>query len=536
MADMPTGIPTGVLKETSLGQKGFVKEPVMTFIQELLDQNDELKEKLKKYESDEEAHESELIKQYREDQENAEKRAKEAEQKAQEAEQKAEEVSKNAEETSAQLQEANEKVELLANALKEAQDKSGEDTEKVKQLLEEKKQEISQLEENLQKITSEKEGLESSLNETKEQLANVTNELNTMEGQMFAKDSQIEELCEELEELQSSASSEEELQELQEQIETYEQQLQDLQKENIELEKKASQTNVGVAYDRARKIIDNAENDANEIRNQAEAEVAEKLQTVQEEATRILNDADKKALSAREQASQIVNTAMEDAKIQSEEITRNAVEQEERVQEVTVFTRNMLHEQLGILEEKLYAIRTLMEETMSAVDETISSADEAVYHARVKIQDVSGIVDERTQAIMNGQAYGENAPYTEELPPYPETEEESPAQEMTFEPEYHEDIPEVVSIAPVEDETVAETIMEVAAEGMQELEVPKFEAPPKYKEPRFDAPPTISQESFAESLSEFVPSLEENLVFPEKEETFNLMHEAKNASGNPAES
>ena len=66
----------------------------------------------------------------------------------------------------------------------------------------------------------------------------------------------------------------------------------------------------------------------------------------------------KKLLSAKAQADEIVNPAMEDAKIQSEEITREAVEQEERVQEVTVFTRNMLHEQLSILEEKLYTIRS----------------------------------------------------------------------------------------------------------------------------------------------------------------------------------
>ena len=196
-------IPTGVLKETSLGQKGFVKEPVMTFIQELLDQNDELKDKVKKYESDEEARETELIKQYREDQENAEKRAKEAEQKAQEAEKKAEEVSKNAEETSAQLQEANEQLELLANALKEAQDKSGEDTEKVKQLLEEKNRKFLSWKRISEKLLPKKKAAEELLDQTKEQLASVTSDLNSMEGQMFAKDSQIEDLREELEEMQN---------------------------------------------------------------------------------------------------------------------------------------------------------------------------------------------------------------------------------------------------------------------------------------------------------------------------------------------
>ena len=61
------------------------------------------------------------------------------------------------------------------------------------------------------------------------------------------------------------------------------------------LKRKASRTDVGVAYDRARRIIDDAESDASEIRNQAETDAFERLQTVQEEAARILNDADEKA-------------------------------------------------------------------------------------------------------------------------------------------------------------------------------------------------------------------------------------------------
>jgi len=530
-------IPTGVLKETGLGQKGFLKEPVITFINELLDQNDELKEKVKKYESDEEEHESELIKQYREDQENAEKRAKEAEQKAEEAEKKAEEVGKNAEVTATQLQEANEKVELLANALKEAQDKSGEDTEKVKQLLEEKKQEISQLEENLQKITAEKESLESSLNEAKEQLASVTGDLNEMEGQMFAKDSQIEDLREELEELQSGASSEEELLEMQEQIATYEQQLQALQRENSDLERKASRTDVSVAYARAGRIIDDAESDAREIRNQAEADAFERLQTVQEEAARILNDADEKALSAKAQTEELVDAAMTDARLRSEEITRGAVEQEERVRQLTTFTRDVLKEQLSVLTEQMYTVRSLMEHTMNAVSETIDSADEAVYQAKMQIQDVSGIWDEQSEAIMSGQPYSAEPIYQEDM--VEDVQEASYPEETTFTPEYNEEIPEVVNVMPpADDETVAETIMEVAAEGMQEVEVPKFEAPPKYQEPKFDTlPENISQENFAESMmNDFVtaPSLEDNLKIPEKDAekfTMNgLMNDAEDAT------
>ncbi len=528
-------IPVGVLKETGIGQKGFAKEPVMMFIQELLDQNDEYKEKLKKYEEAEEEHESELVKQYREDQEAAEKRAKEAEQKLQEAEQKAEEVSKSAEETASQLQEANEKVELLANALKDAQDKSGEDTEKVKQLLEEKKQEIFQMEEDIQKLTSEKESAQENLEQTKEQLATLTTELSTVEGQIFAKDSRIEELEaqvqeqeKELEELKNNTSSVEEIQELQRKLEDSEATIAKMKEQISVLEIKASRTDASAAAKIAGSIIDAAEEAKKATLAEADAYYREKVQETEKEAERILVEADEKAIAAKEEAEEILNAAMENARIQSEEISREAVEQEERVQQLTAFTRNMLHQQLSVFAEQLYTVRSLMEQTMDAVDKTMDTADSAVYDARMQIEDISGVVDEQSEAIMSGQGYVNEEEQTQE----------SYSEEITFAPEYRQEVPEVLNVEPpVEDETVAETIMEVAAEGMQEFQVPKFEAPPKYQELRFEAPPeNISQENFAESMmSDFVsaPSLEDNLKVPEQNDRFtmgNLMKDADNAT------
>ena len=155
-----------------------------------------------------------------------------------------------------------------------------------------------------------------------------------------------------------------------------------------------------------------------------------------------------------------------------------------------------------------------MEQTMNAVDETMNSADDAVYHARKQIQDVSGIVDERIRSHHERRTLmGSSEPICLIM----NRRRTDLSRRNYFEPEYHEDVSRSRECrSAVEDETVAETIMEVAAEGMQEFEVPKFEAPPKYQEPRFDPPQNISQENFAESLNDFVPSLEENLVFPEK--------------------
>ena len=112
-------IPSGVLKPAKFG--GLEKESVMTYLDELNTKIDDLEKQLAEREEAGGAQESNLIKEYRRDLEEAEKRASEAQ--------------KAADEAAGQLQSANDKAAQLAQALKSERDGRAADAQQMKQLL-----------------------------------------------------------------------------------------------------------------------------------------------------------------------------------------------------------------------------------------------------------------------------------------------------------------------------------------------------------------------------------------------------------------
>lgn len=60
-------IPTGVLKEAPLGKRGFDKDLVLTYVNELNDKIDSLENELAEREQAGDQHESKLIQEYRRD-------------------------------------------------------------------------------------------------------------------------------------------------------------------------------------------------------------------------------------------------------------------------------------------------------------------------------------------------------------------------------------------------------------------------------------------------------------------------------------
>ena len=118
---MLEGIPTGVLQETKMGERGFKKDGVTTYIEELLQKISKLEEENADLSAAGDKQESQLIQQYRTDLDNAQKKASEAIKQAQEKEMA--------------LQAANDKATQLAAALKTEKEERSTDAQKMKQLL-----------------------------------------------------------------------------------------------------------------------------------------------------------------------------------------------------------------------------------------------------------------------------------------------------------------------------------------------------------------------------------------------------------------
>ncbi|MBR2088787.1 MAG: hypothetical protein IJ906_17010, partial [Oscillospiraceae bacterium] len=225
---MAVDIPTGVLQETKGMEKGFKKEGVLTYIDELTNKLNKLEERNADLEKEVSKGDSKLIEQYRTDLDNAQKKASEA--------------IRQAQENANQLQAANDKAAQLAAALKTEKEERSTDAQKMKQLLQQAqaqtasadegkmreyqeeilslKSEISklqsgekasaamsgkvkELEDKLRAVEETLSTKDAELAEKDEALGNMQNELNDLGGQIFAKDMQIDELQSKVEELEN---------------------------------------------------------------------------------------------------------------------------------------------------------------------------------------------------------------------------------------------------------------------------------------------------------------------------------------------
>lgn len=453
-------IPSGVLKPARIG--GLEKESVMTYLDELNSKIDELEKELEARDSAGEAHESQLVQEYRRDLEAAQKKAAESD--------------KLAQSTAAQLKDATDKAAKLAAALKAEKDGRNADAQQMKQLLQqaqaqaknadegklrELQEEIVSLKGEISSLNAEntklknsasasgelsasvqqlKDDLDSSSKETedlKAQLAEATAQLANMEGEAFAKDSQIEEYKNKAEELEKKVSElENKVTELENSEEGFDPGF-DMSALYAEAQKNAQQlvkqaktkadTVTKEADEKAKKTVDDAEatakstiDDANAKAKKtvAEADALAKM-TVDDanaEAERILKAAEERSSTANAEADTILNTARTEAEAESVRIKKDAVEQERRVRQLTATIRSMLTIELDGFEKSVKQASDLMQQATKTMNDKIGETDAIIAEARGSVEETAKVGDEKMDEIMSGAAAPEPVAAKDDAP------------------------------------------------------------------------------------------------------------------------
>lgn len=412
-------IPTGVLKEAPLGKRGFDKDLVLTYVDELNNKIKELEDELEERDQAGEQHESQLVQEYRRDLETAQKRLAEAE--------------KVANDSAAQLQGANDKAAQLAAALKTEKEGRSADAQKMKQLLQqaqassvdegqvrEYKEEIVALKGEISQMISENEKLKNnatvsvelseSIKALQDQLSvkdtemeKLQSELNDLGGKILDKDSQISELKSKVEELESQSSTP-----------SFIAPEMDMSAIYAEAQKNANQLVVQAktaadkmtrdAETKAKKTVEDADAKAKQTTEDADAQAKKTIDDANAEAERIMKYAEERAAKANSEADAILEGAQARAEAESIRIKADAQEQEKKVRQLTATIRSMLTIEIEGMEKSIQQASSLMAQATAAVEEKISSANAIIKEARSSVEDTAKMEEQRMDEIMSAPA------------------------------------------------------------------------------------------------------------------------------------
>ncbi len=435
-------IPSGVLK-TTMRPGGLEKESVMTYLDELNSKINDLEDELKKKEENPE--ESGLIKQYRQDLETAERKASEAE--------------KKASDSAAQLKSLTDKATQLANALNAEKEARNNDAKKMKQLLqqaqnnsvEEEKirsyqQEILSLKTEIGHLTNENASLKATANSSDQlsetvqklnqelteksnnaagletKLADTEAKLKKTEETVSDKDAEIAELKHKVSELEQKASqntgfapsfdmsaifAQAQQSAVQLEMQAKAEAEKTVSDANALAEKTVSEANaqaektVNDANAQAEKTINDANTQAETTINDANAQADRTVTSANAEAERILKNAEERSAASNAEADAILSGAKEKAQIEATRIKKDAIEQQQKVKQLTATIKSVLTIEIDGIEKSLREASTLMNQASKVMDEKIKAADEVIADARDCVEKNAKVEEDTMEDIMS---------------------------------------------------------------------------------------------------------------------------------------
>lgn len=417
------------LKDAKMGQKGYDKESVNIYVEELNSKIRQLETELEEATENGDKQESQLITQYKKDLEAAQKRATDAE--------------KLAQDNAAQLQGANDKAAQLAAALKTEKEERSSDAQKMKQLLQqaqaqastadegkmkEFQEEIVALKGEISQLTTENtelknkasadgelsesvKSLQDQLDAKEDELAKMQNELNDLGGQIFAKDSQIDDLKAKVEELESQSAAPSfvapemdmsaifaEAQKNANQLVIQAKTAADKMTRDAETHSKKT---IAEADAKAELTIRDAEEKAKKTTSDADATAKKTVDDANAEAARILKDAEDHSAKAKEEAEELLKNTRIEAEAESVRIKKDAVEQENRVRQLTATIRSMLTIEIEGMEKSVKEASELMAKAQSQMTEKIDSVNHIITEARSSVEESTKAQEQRTKEILN---------------------------------------------------------------------------------------------------------------------------------------
>lgn len=417
-----------ILRETKIGQKGYVKEDVLTYLDELNSENERLKKELQEASGQKPADPQELVK-FRNQVDNLQEKLNASNNALRAAKKENEELQQQIEklraggsavpganivenpQTKAALEAAKREIDNLRNQLKTANEKTAvppaaSNNAQAQAAIEAAKKEIDNLRNQLkasdQKVSAaekraadaEKKASEASkgssadanssseLAKTKQEITRITAELNSKNEELKAKTAELESVKKASDEMESK------IQKLTKDNEASAKKDDEIAKLNNEIiELKANANNpaalMGSLFAEAQKTV-------SQLKIQAEQEAAQTTKEADEKAAAVISEANAAAEKTIKEANETAQKTISEANNQAEAAVKDANEKAGKLNEMSSTVRSMLLNEIESVNMKFKDIT-------SAINQLTDQAADRMNEAQVIIGEAKKAVEPNSE-------------------------------------------------------------------------------------------------------------------------------------------